>query len=193
MNKKIIKFLLETGTINEDNVELYQYGLDLVIKKIIHVFLILLIAYIFNMFFSTLIFVITYMVIREYSGGFHAKTVVGCYLCTFTVTICLVMLLYIFQQLNSIWAWIVLLISGIIIWLFSPQETENKHLSVKERAVYQKKARAYLLFFIIAAILCCRNAIIVRGIVCSCFMQATMLTIEILGKLKNERHQKRIC
>ena len=145
MNNRVTKFLLETNVITSDEIEIYQYGFDLIVKIIIHTFLILIIGFLFGHFLEMVSFLVTYAWLREYAGGYHARTSKGCYYCTILVTIFVLVMFFIFRQLNVGLICICMLISGIVIWRGSPQEAPTKPLSEKEKVIYRKKTRSILL------------------------------------------------
>lgn len=58
MNNRVTKFLLETNVITSDEIEIYQYGFDLIVKIIIHTFLILIIGFLFGHFLEMVSFLV---------------------------------------------------------------------------------------------------------------------------------------
>ena len=181
MEAKVIEFLVKEGVINTDKEELYHYGLTLLIKKILHSMIILLIGLVGGEFWGVLFFLLAYSTIREYSGGYHAKTVRGCYFCTAVVTVFSLFLIKICPQPNNIFPWIFLWISVAIIWFFSPQEADSKPLEFHEICRYRKIARRYLIVFCGVSLGGFIYPSIFKGIVCALIIQAVMLLIEILG------------
>ena len=176
MNKKITEFLIKTNIITTDEVELYQYGFDLTVKKVIHVLVILLIGHIGGHFLGMVSFLIAYICLREYAGGYHARTTKGCYCCTVIVTLAVLAMLFIFRQLNDGGICICMLISGIVIWRQAPQETPSKPLSEIEKALYGKQARKNLLRTgILFGIGYCINREIATGVVSAWMVQMIML------------------
>lgn len=178
MSKKITELLIETNVITSDEVELYQYGFDLITKKLMHMFLILLIGLIGGLFLEMTFFLGAYVCLREYAGGYHARTIRGCYCCTMFVTLVSLAMLFIFRQLNIELICICMLISGIVIWTQSPQEAPTKPLSEKEKALYGRKTRCNLLCMgILFGIGCCLYRASAEGIACAWIIQMAMLFI----------------
>lgn len=176
MNNRITEFLLETNVITSDEIELYQFGFDLIVKKVIHTFLILIIGFLGGHFLGMVSFLVTYAWLREYAGGYHARTPKGCYCCTVLVTISVLVMLFIFRRLNVGLICICMLISGIVIWRQSPQETPTKPLSEKEKVLYRRKTRRILLCLAVTfGIGCCLSKEGAAGIACSWMVQMAML------------------
>lgn len=176
-------FLVNSGVVEEDEMELYSYGCSLLIKKIIHTTLILTIGVVTNQFLSMLIFLLTYIVIREYSGGYHAKTELGCYICTISVTVSVEVLFNRLPGRENIAVDIFLVFCAVIIWSLSPQDTKKKPLQVKEYYAYRKKTREFLIISAIILLLGSANTIVFKGITCAWIVQAVMLLVAMSKKV----------
>lgn len=151
MKNKVINYISKYIDADEDMLVIYKYGIDIIISKLIHIFFVCLIGYLYNVLFETVLFLIFYSTLREYSGGFHANTKLRCFICTLIVIFAMIVLNKIFAEFSNQVKLFLLLIYGIIIIIFSPQDTTNKPLSNKEKAVYKRKVKKYLLiqvFFI---------------------------------------------
>lgn len=182
MNKRVINFLLETGVIKSYDVEIYEYGFDLLLKKMVHLLMILLIGVIADEFWSVLFFLLAYASIREYAGGYHAATQMGCYCCTVIVTVCAIGLVHIFQYLSARWIWTLLLFCGTIIWILSPQQTPNRPLVVTEKRIYRNIVHKYLIVCVLIIILCFRFRVFVLSITCAWIIQTVMLILACTEK-----------
>lgn len=120
--KWLARYFLLDESVPLDEVEIYLYGVRLLIKKLCHIIFIILLGFFFGEFFSIAIFLITYAHIREYSGGYHADSTIRCYGCTIVVTLCAIGLVKILSQISWQWGLFSLLIGGSIIWKLSPQD-----------------------------------------------------------------------
>lgn len=182
MIEKVTQFLIRNAIIASEEIEVYQYGLELLIKKLLHACIILLIGFLCGEFFGIFVFLIAYASIREYAGGYHAKTELGCYCCTGTATVCTIFLLHVFHQISIEWIFLLLLICGTAIWIFSPQEAVNRPLEDYEKKVYREKAHVYL---VLEGILCLSGFFcisILYGIVCAWIIQAVMIWVGWMSK-----------
>lgn len=185
MIEEIINILVRSNEIEPDEKEVYQYGLELLAKKILHVAMILLIGAVCNRFLGVLSFLIAYVSIREYAGGYHAKTEVGCCLCTGIVTLCTIVLLNMLQYLAAIYYYIVFIICGIIIWFLSPRETLNRPLEKQEKYIYKKMTHKYLLLEGGICLAFSLNRTLSYGIICAWIMETAMLLLDLP---KEEEH-----
>lgn len=185
MNKKIIKLLIANNEANSNDIAVYQYGIELLKKKICHIFLILLLSFVCKEIWGMVLFLVAYASIREYSGGYHAKSDAGCYFCTMLVSVAAI---FIFkgirytQGMTSLWIWIGILFCGIWIWILSPQEAANRPLQNEEKVLYRKITHRYEIIFGILSLFGIWWPIIAYSIAAAWSVQFVML---IGGLLRN--------
>lgn len=175
-------YFLANGEISPDNVDIYLYGIELLLKKICHIIFIMFLGWVFGQFYGTVLFLVIYAQIREYSGGYHADSCIGCYCCTIVATICAIALLKLLPQIALFWSFGGLLVGGGIIWKLSPQEAENKPLLEMEKNKYRYITHKYLLISGGICILGWVNPLIIYSVVAAWIIQAIML---VAGKLKS--------
>lgn len=147
MNKlmnKYLNYMYKNGNILQEEMEIYKFGLECMILKVIHiasyVFIAIMMSEIFELFFilSALI------PLRKRAGGYHAKTEAGCYI----ISCAAVYLGLLFHKLvcnNNIYmmSWI---ISSFVIFLFAPVDNANKRMNCDEKDYYKKETRTIVLF-----------------------------------------------
>lgn len=102
---KMAKKLAECTEINK--VDIYVYGLELIISTTIGLISILILSGILSNFMSGLIFILAFVPLRLFTGGYHAMTYRGCFIISN-----LSYLLVLFIR-NIAWE-----NSPIIIWIF---------------------------------------------------------------------------
>lgn len=122
----------------DDDSEVIEYGLYILISKIIFIITIVIIGIIFNELAAILLFTLLYTPLRSFAGGIHAETSFRCYILSLVMLIC-VILAEKYIYLNSLNIYILLLISTFLIIFLSPVETYNKPLDNIEKMVYRKK------------------------------------------------------
>lgn len=177
MVELLIRKLVKNSVIIPGDAELYQYGLDLLIKKILHLLIILIFGIISKKFTCTIAFLITYAGIREYAGGYHAKTSKGCYFCTYMVTSLSILLFYIFEHIVLLGLYIILIFCAVLIGHLAPQETLNRPLDMQELIIYRRKTRKCLIVGAIICLLFFRKKAIVDGILCAWILETIMLLL----------------
>ena len=77
---KFILTLINRNIIEEEDKEIYSYGFNQILFIMLNFITILIIGILFNMLFETIIFMSTYIPIRIYAGGYHARKQTKCYI-----------------------------------------------------------------------------------------------------------------
>lgn len=140
---KITKCFAENNIIPYEDREIYTYGLHQGIVMIINILTFILIGISFRMIWESLMFMIFYIPLRTYAGGYHAKTPTSCYILSIFMIILVLLAVKTVSWAISIIIGISLL-SGIIIFALSPVEDNNKPLSGSQVIRYRQMARAIL-------------------------------------------------
>ncbi|WP_455684804.1 accessory gene regulator B family protein [Thomasclavelia sp.] len=92
MHIYITNALIQYNLISDNEREVYEYGIEVFLLKIMHFFTIFVISIILNYEIESLIFLITYYNVRGIIGGYHSKSRLVC----LTETILIMSLLYLF-------------------------------------------------------------------------------------------------
>ena len=165
LTDKFILTLINKNIIKEEDKEIYSYGFNQILFIMLNFITILIIGISFNMLFETIIFMITYIPIRIYAGGYHARTQTKCYI--FSVFMLILALYIIKLKLMSNILIIILLsiISSIIIISLAPVEDINKPLDEKETEIYKKRTIKNLIIILVFLII---SLILNKRIITSC-------------------------
>lgn len=120
--------LVAKGIINADYKEIYRYGLESLFSAALELISIFFLAFLFGNFFETLLFFLTFIPLRLYAGGYHARTHFKCYLLSIMMYMFFSTIIY-FTPSNLItcFSLIFSLLSLIIVFLFSPVVHSNRH------------------------------------------------------------------
>ena len=129
---KITDVLLSHQVISGEQYDIYVYGFELLISFLFSTMLILIAGIIFHAFIRTLAFLIVFIILRSFTGGFHAKTYLVCNVCTLS-TYGAVMLLSTYVKVNLIAYAILFVLGFIVLFIFSPVENPNKPLSTQQK------------------------------------------------------------
>ncbi|MBD5544813.1 MAG: accessory gene regulator B family protein [Lachnospiraceae bacterium] len=139
ISRNLTNWLIFQKVIIEEEREVYEYGIFQMIMNALDTISILVLAFLLHEAAAACCYMAAFVMLRKYAGGFHAKSVLGCY--TLTVTSSITMLLIIKfisipeTMLITLWA-----ITGLIIFLFAPVQNRNKILDEVECIVYRKRA-----------------------------------------------------
>ena len=139
----IVRIWIHLGLIPSADVSLYIWALDYLFFNLLTWGTLLFLGFVFNCVPRCLLFLILYLPLRIYAGGFHAKTKIGCYLISaFTF---LFVVLYPADTTIHFYHLVFPCISTCIIYYFSPVSATNKPLDDLEALHYKK----HLLWWVI--------------------------------------------
>lgn len=145
--------LQKVGVI-QDKFEIYKYGFELLISSLIGISLILIIGYLSNTFFDSLVFLICFILLRQCTGGYHSKTYLSCNLSF--ITVYLIFIYYrnyiMFSHKELI---ISVIISLVIILLLAPMEHKNKKMSKEKKSFHKITSRIISFTFLLITLILC--------------------------------------
>ena len=137
-----MKWLLKAGAISQDDKELYEYAAYSLLFSLIPLVLVMVISAILGMLPQGIAFVIPFLLLRKFSGGYHLESPGIC----FCVSI-MVILIFLLAIKYMIWANTYLvcipgaIISALQLMVFSPIDSEARRLSVNEIRVFKGAVR----------------------------------------------------
>lgn len=128
---------------DEEDIEIYQFGLECMLLKLVHIVSYILIGICMKELVSLLVSGSILISLRRKTGGYHAKTKMGCYIfsCVVVFLLCLTNKIIITPTYGVIGMAVV----DIIIILFAPVENENRVLESDERILFRNQAMKFLL------------------------------------------------
>lgn len=144
--------LLRHQVIQEDSLDVYVYGFELLLSFLFSTSLIIISGLIMHKVLETIAFLVVFIFLRSYSGGYHASKY---YVCTI-VTLCVyasVMALSSFLSINFL-AFAVLSVLGLIsLTIWAPIENPNKEITPKRKRIYKGVSIVLFMFFVSLGIL----------------------------------------
>ena len=144
VTSKILQGMLKNQYIEEEDLEIYEYGLQILFLKLIHTCSIFIIGLLLGIVKEIVIFMICYSLLRTYTGGFHAKTSMRC------IFISLMMVLFIWITLYRISDDVMFvgnIISSIVILLNSPVISDD--VMAEEDEIEHNKRRSGQIVFVL--------------------------------------------
>lgn len=190
LSGKIAESLTNSGIITTEDKELYEYGLHHGLLMIINLLTTVVIGLLFKMVWQSFVFMLAYIPLRTYAGGYHAKTQFRCYLLSIVIMLAALFGIREIPWTDSIGIGLTLCAIGIILYL-SPVEDKNKPLSPMEVKVYGNRARIILFteVFIMLFMIVLKQQQIASCIAAEFVALSIML---ILGALKNKNIEKKM-
>jgi accessory gene regulator B len=144
VTERLGELLVQNKVISLEEKELVIFGLQQGLIMILNVISSIIVGYIFGMVWQSIVFMVMYIPLRSYVGGYHARTQLRCYLFSI-VLISLVLWGIKLIPWTSFICVVVSVVIGIIIFVFAPRADENKPLDEIEIVVFGKRARGIYL------------------------------------------------
>lgn len=129
LGSKIVKYLVHSGAISDtdDEKEYYKYGIEITISSILNIILVLSIGIIAQSIIESIIFLILFIPLRQFTGGFHASSYLKCNISFCTVFTLLLVLYHLTQKyLTSYISILITFVCVAVIILRCPIENKNK-------------------------------------------------------------------
>lgn len=186
---KIVGWQIEKGILSDEERAVYQYAYELLLNQAVNILIAVLIAVVFRAPLPILLFLLSYIPLRSFCGGYHADTNLGC---TVVSALLICGVCWLFQNVTDsfllTWYPLCYLISGYLVMRYAPVPDRNKPLDEEETVRYRHKSRVLwgmevvvgMIFYIVW-----RRYGFVLAV--SHVILAVMLAV---GKLKNELTNK---
>lgn len=150
----IVNGWIDRKLIEEEDRELYEYGIEITVEFIVNIITTIILALITREIIPCIFMYGSFMVLRSYSGGIHAKTFIRCYF--YSTLVILVTLIFIRFGLVNIWVYRgFALVNLVYLWRTEPVESENKVVNEREKVVFRHKEKivmSVILFISVIAI-----------------------------------------
>lgn len=144
--------ILELGVIDQQDITIYRYGMEVLLLSLLEIGSILCLAIMVGNFFETLVYFISFIPLRLFAGGYHASTRLRCYLLSLCAYVVFTVLLSCFSKeqhlLFSISVFIAIF-SVITIFLFAPVIHANRYCEESERIHFGKVSHKIVIFDVI--------------------------------------------
>lgn len=151
---RITVFILRNGKKSENKLaEIYHYGIEILLSSFLNIFWILLLGAVTRRFFSSIVFLICFILLRQCTGGWHASSHFMCNIVSCFTYLTVSLASRFAENLLSLPAAVCLLcICFLLILRFAPVEHPNKKILNKKKMKYL--SCIFFLLFSGAALLC---------------------------------------
>ena len=134
--KRVCNSLIKHGTVNSDLEEVYVYGIELLLSFLFSVSLIIAIGFCAGKTIETLVFLIMFIMIRKFTGGFHASTYLKCQICTISSYL-IALHISVEFELPIIAKALLIIIGTATVSLIGPIENPNKPIDKESMNRYK--------------------------------------------------------
>lgn len=142
----VADWLIREAVIEESERELYEYAVHSLFMLIAPLFMAIVIGLFFGELEMSMVLILPFMIIRKYSGGYHAKRQLVCLLLSSALLIAC------FQLAKCLQAGIVLSVAVCVAALslaaFSPVDSQNRRLTKEEIVSYGKTCKILVAVFV---------------------------------------------
>lgn len=140
ISNAIVSYLLKEDVIEnmDDDKEYYQYGIEITISSLLNIALILIVGVIFQSLAESIVFLLCFILIRQYTGGFHASSYLRCNL---SFCLCFTLLILCYQltkeYINTYIAILISFICTLVIFSRCPIENPNKPITENRKRFHR--------------------------------------------------------
>lgn len=183
----IVNKMKNYSVVNEENTDLYIYGLEILIITIIKYLGLFIIAFLLGVVKEAVAFVIAFTLLRNQAGGVHLKSFWKCFLFTNIMTFsCIFLSKSLPINHTLIYSVVMLIISIFLVLAFAPVDTENKPLNELEKKLYRRRSIYVILILSIITIGLCLvyDSLIMYGNIVSLAFLCEGITLTPLLKRK---------
>lgn len=185
----LVKRLEEFGITSESNRDVYLFGMHQILLLLINLMSMTAIGILFHQLWQCLLYMVLFIPLRIYAGGFHACSPYRCYFYSIGCII-IAMLLVRFDCLGFLFCGILSTFCGIVIFLLAPVEDHNKPLEDVEIIHY--RVRTQIVLVVEGMLLIVFESLDWRtGTVSITLAFSTMCLLLLIGKAKNILRKER--
>ena len=132
---RITEWLIIHGATEEEDRDLYEYAALSLLMTVAPLFLAILVGGIMGELATGIFIVLPFMAIRKFSGGYHAKHAGTCLCCSCgLVAACI---FFATKITYSPQLFVCMCTGAVLVFLFSPVDSENKRLDEEEKKRYK--------------------------------------------------------
>lgn len=125
--------------IEDEDKELYEYALYMIISYVSFLVLSLIVGLTTGIVIESLIFFISFCIVRNFAGGVHANTEIKCIIfSTFAIVSSILIIKVLTYFCLIIVSSVIIVLSIACLMIMSPVDTSNKRLNSNEKSKYHK-------------------------------------------------------
>lgn len=182
----IVSWQIKKSILTGEQRAIYLYAYEVFLNYVLNMTVAFLIAIVMRTPLSVFLYLITYLPLRFYGGGYHAKTNARC---TVASAILIFMVCLIEKSIPSEFAFallsVSLVISGVLVFQYAPVSSINKQLDEVETVRYRLRSRqVWLLEAVIGMFFLFINARVCVIFAISHILFSIALVCGMLGKHK---------
>lgn len=141
-------FLCSKESIEEEDIDIYTYGFEVLIDSVLETILLLIVGLVLNLLLETVVFICAFGIIRKFTGGYHASSKAVCIIMTTLACVINVVISYIMSKFTRFIMMLGALgVAGI--YKYAPKAHSNKPLSPNQKIRNRAISRAICVIYVI--------------------------------------------
>lgn len=174
LSKITLQFLKKYNQIENNQIEIIEYGLTIFFSTIIKILIILIVSFIFGITKEVFLSIIVFAILRHFAGGIHAKTPLSCLISMFIIYFS-IYIISSYITINEYALFIYFIFCLIIILLYAPADViEKPIISLKQKKKLKYSSIIVLIILFTIAYIINSNTI-KNIIVLSCIVECITL------------------
>lgn len=135
--------------------EVVKFGLEIILMKILFAIVITLIGILMNCLLESIIYTISFSLLRRYGGGYHSESRKKCVVLSVVMLLCGIFTIKISEDFDAfiIPEAVITLFSAIYIICAAPIDTPNKRLDSDELRIYGKRTKITVFMLVILLVI----------------------------------------
>lgn len=187
---QIVNFITKQDVISDeaDVQDFYRYGIEISISSLLNIFLVLIIGVLIHHIVESIVFLSLFILIRSFTGGYHADTYFRCNLLMCTTFMLTVLANYMFYGKLPLPITIVIIcITELVVSVLGPIENKNKPIDDS------KRTRLKIIGIIITLIINCVGLFLSRSYLGTMIILTTLLIAMLMVAAKIKEKGGNIC
>lgn len=153
--EKMINWQIVKGNLTETDRNKYVYAYEILFNQLVNLSIAVVLAFVSHELIAVLLFLVIYIPLRKYAGGFHAENNEKCMIYSSLVIVCVIVLNKTLHDVTNAYESIMMicfLLMLAFIWHMAPIETKNKKLDELERRRCRRKVHIICVIHILLMI-----------------------------------------
>ena len=179
MRERLLSYLVEQGDMTESQKEIVGYGVSILFHNVITILVLLIGGLLVGKMSQTVLFIVCIISLRRNSGGYHAKTRLGCLFMSIAMWGMVVIADAMFSKSIATVeiATALFCVMDVMVWYYAPVEHYNKPLTMEIRKKNKWRACLLMVFFEIIDLLCMAKLPRISNVIMICLLEVVILML----------------
>lgn len=180
--------LINLNTIKSEDREIYEFGIQHIFITILNITTVIIIGLLTQSLKIAVCFVLSFIPLRIFAGGFHFRTPLRCYIFSSCFVAAVLLAMRCFNVPLLIYCFLYC-IASVVILFFAPVEDPNKPLDQTENRVYKKRTTVIWILeaLAITVLYFLKAYFAVKGIMVSTIILAIMIVSGMVSNILQKR------